>query len=621
MSSRGKTARNKGPASLREILQSLPQKPGVYQFYDQDQNIIYVGKSNNLKKRVNSYFDRTGESLKTRHLVQAVRSVQFVVTVSEAEALILESNLIKRYLPRYNILFKDGKSYPYLKLRENLNFPYVEKVREVVKDGSRYFGPFAQEWKVNQILKFIDRHYKLIKCAINIQKPDGKPCLDFQIGRCDGPCFQEIDRGFYHSEVDEVRGILEGHFQKVMKSLRHRMEEYSRGLQFELAARIRDQMQALEILDQEQSASSGGLESFDVIALSRVGDSYAFQHLLIRSGKIVDQFKVYAIDDEAFAAADSEEELLVEYLKHHYLFIKDPPHEICLSHCLEGMEEFTSFCQSYRQEFSRTVLITVPERGRKKRLMELARKNSYESLKVELRRRDRAGTLLLETREVLGLSRTPYRVECFDISNTSGAQAVASMVVAIHGKMEPGEYRRFRIRSKNTPDDYEMMREAVRRRYSRLLKESKDLFPDVVMVDGGLGQLHAAAEVFEELGVSIDLVSLAKREEELYVGGGEEKPIQLGKHSPVRLWFQEIRDEAHRFAITYHRNLRSKASLHSILDEVGGIGPRRKALLLKHYPDLKKIAQASPEQIRSLGIPEKVAIELIGVCKSSLLFL
>jgi excinuclease ABC subunit C len=625
MSCRDKKSLGKENPELFSALRHLPQSPGVYQFFDKNEKVIYVGKSRNLRKRVNSYFDRKQDSVKTRQLVKAIARFEFTVTGTESEALLLECNLIKHYSPRYNVLFKDGKSYPFLKLWQGFSFPYVEKVRKVVNDGAKYYGPFAQEWKVNQILKFIDRHYKLIKCRTEINEMVGKPCLDFQIGRCDGPCFQEIDQSDYAREVEEVKGILEGNYRRICKDLTRRMEGFSRNLQFELAARMRDQIESLEILQEEQVASGPDSQSYDVVAMSRVGNSHALQHLLVRSGKIVDQFKVFVDADHEGLCSEDEAVLLMQYLKQHYLVIKDPPREICLQFDLENLPERPFFSASFQQLFGREPLLTVPLKGRKKRLLELAQRNSFESLKVELRKRKRSGSLLLQTREALGLAKTPYRVECFDISNTSGAQATASMVVAIHGKMESKEYRKFKIRSKSTPDDYEMMREVIRRRYSKVLEDSRKsahcTMPDLVMVDGGIGQLHAAGMVFEELGVSIDVASLAKREELIYVLGTENQPLQLGKHSPVRLFFQEIRDEAHRFAITYHRTLRGKASIHSLLDEVSGVGPKRKSLILKAFPDLKVLIRTDPKEVAHLGIPIKVARELIETCKSSLLFL
>ncbi len=611
MNSREILTRLKEKPRLERDLKNLVEKPGVYQFYDEQGQVLYVGKSRSLKQRVNSYFRVRHENPRLRQLVSRIHRLEFVVTRSEEEALILECNLIKRLLPRYNILFRDGKTYPYLKLMDQHPYAWVEKVREIKDDGARYFGPFCQEWKVNQILKFIKAHYKLIKCDTPILDRLGKPCMDYQIGRCDGPCFQEIDEDFYATEMREVRSILEGRFGRVRQELQKRMQALARDLDFERAARLRDQIEALEILNQEQWASDPDQSSLDVLAISTIGDRYLIQHLMVRSGKIVDQAK---IQGEALwmdeSQGNSESTLLVQYMQQHYLRIQDPPRQVCVALKLADRPGFQSFLASFQTLFGRKLDVKNPLQGRKARLLELAGKNAYEGLRAEMKVKDQSGDLIEEVMRGLQLKRLPRRIECFDISNTSGTNPVASMVVAIDGRLEKKLYRKFRIRCQDTPDDFEMMREAIRRRYSGTLQVSEDE-PDLILVDGGLGQLHAAEEVLRDLSLDIPLGSLAKKEELIYVCGQEATPYQLGKFSPVRLYFQEIRDEAHRFAVSYHRRLRSKAALTSILDQIPGVGPARKALILKAYPNLKSLRTVTLQDLKHLGLSGQVAQNIL----------
>jgi excinuclease ABC subunit C len=614
MNSRVRPPKENQDSRLDRDLKNLVEKPGVYQFYDEQGQVLYVGKSRNLKQRVNSYFRSRQENPRLRQLVDSIRRVEFVVTCSEEEALILECNLIKRLLPRYNILFRDGKTYPYLKLMDHYPYAWVEKVREVRDDGARYFGPFCQEWKVNQIVKFIQRHYKLIKCDIPILDQKGKPCMDYQIGRCDGPCFQAIDESFYAAEVSEVRAVLEGRFSRVRQILVKRMRLLASNLEFEQATRLRDQIEALEILNQEQWASNPHQGSLDILAISMIKHHYLIQHLMVRAGKIVDQTKIQGealwVDECQEQRIPSEVGTLIEYIKQYYLRIQDPPREVCTDLEISDHPEFKSFSESFNKLFGRKFGLKNPKQGRKARLLELARKNAYEGLRVELKVKELSGNLIEEAEQLLNLGRLPRRIECFDISNTSGTNPVASMVVAIDGKLIKKLYRKFRIRCMQTPDDFEMMREVVRRRYSGSLKSREDA-PDLVLIDGGVGQLHAAQEILKSLGLDTPLASLAKKEELIYVAGQEESPFQLGKFSPVRLYFQEIRDEAHRFAVTYHRRLRSKATLSSILDRIVGVGPKRKALIMKSYPDLKQLKTAKLEDLECLGFSTAVAKNIL----------
>ena len=602
--------------NLKAILINIPELPGVYQFYDDSNEIIYIGKSRNLKKRVGSYFQKTPDSPRLALLVKNVFDIQFTVTNSETEALMLEINLIKRHSPRFNVLFKDGKSYPYIKLHSQLPFAYVEKVREVNNDGATYFGPFVQEGKVNRIMRFIDRHYKLVKCQKDVSDRKGKACLDYQIGRCDGPCFQEINEHLYDDEVLEVKNLLNGRYLDLKRRLTDKMMECSQQLAFENAGKIRDQIRAITILEQEQDAISSDDHSYDVIAIDQLDSNVLIQHLIIRTGKIVEQFKVrYEIQYED----QNLHEILFEYIKIHYTQVKDSPNQINLDRSLSQELDLENFLNQFKELHGHKLDIHMPQRGRKKRLLDLAIKNVSESLKADLQKKDRIGTLLSKTYELLKLPKVPYRIECFDISNIQGSEPVASMVVAVNGKMEKKLYRQYKIRGKSTPDDFAMMKEAVSRRYTRLIQEDSP-FPDLILIDGGLGQLNSAAQVLKELGVNIPLASLAKKEELIFVYGSDiNKGVQLGADNAVRLFFQTIRDEAHRFAITYHRKLRKKRTLHSILEDVPGIGPTRRKKLLRQFRSAKMILEASIDEIISLGIPEESAQNLIIHLKEQVL--
>tara|TARA_B100000674_G_scaffold499305_1_gene543771 strand:- start:225 stop:2069 length:1845 start_codon:yes stop_codon:yes gene_type:complete len=603
-------------SNLKKTLENIPELPGIYQFFNISNEVIYIGKSRNLKKRVNSYFHKTPDSPRIALLVRNVFEIQVTVTNSETEALLLEINLIKRYSPRFNVLFKDGKSYPYIKLHSQLGFAYVEKVREVRQDGASYYGPFVQEGKVNRVLRFIDRHYKLIKCQKDVSDRNGKACLDYQIGRCDGPCFQAINQEEYDSEVLEVKNLLDGGYLDLKRKLTQKMMDFSRQLAFERAAKLRDQIRAITILEQEQDAISSDDHSYDVLAIDSLESNVLIQHLVVRAGKIVEQFKVRC---EMQYSNQSLDEVLFEYIKLHYGQIKDSPNQINLDRTLSAELDVENFLTQFKELQGHKLDIHRPKRGRKKRLLDLAIKNVSESLKADLQRQDRVGTLLYKAYELLKLPKVPYYIECFDISNIQGSESVASMVVAVHGKMENKLYRHYKIRCKSTPDDFAMIKEAVSRRYSRLTAEGSTL-PDLVLIDGGVGQLNSAAEALRELAINLPLASIAKREELIFVYGNDQSAgIQLGADNAVRLFFQTIRDEAHRFAITYHRKLRKKRTLHSVLEDVPGIGPIRRKKLLRQFRSAKMILDASIDEIISLGIPEDSAQNLIRHLKEQVL--
>lgn len=596
---------------LIKTLDSLPNEAGVYQYFDASNKIIYVGKSKCLKKRVRSYFDRTHDSMRTSQLVQHIMRIEYTITQNELEALILECNLIKKYQPKYNVLFKDGKTYPYIKFHTHLKYPFIEKVRQVKSDGAKYYGPYVDTYKLSQILKYIDQYYPLVKCNKDVSKMDGKACLDFQINRCIGPCFKQIDDNQYDSWIEQIKDLFEGRINMVSQRLKGEMQDHAQKLNFEKAAILRNQMLALDIFTNKQDIMSQVDKNEDIIAISVVDQHYLIQHLLVRKGKIIDQRKI--MEENTFLQSKSD--LLIQYFRQFYLGFVDCAIEVVCEESIDHSDHYQEFCASYELLHNRKFVITIPKIGRRRRLLNLAIKNSSEALRAELYKSDKTGKLLVETKDSLNLKSIPYRIECFDISNIQGTEPVASMVVAINGKMDNSEYRRFRIRIKQTPDDFAMMREAVFRRYKRLKDDNKKM-PDLIIIDGGLGQLHAAAESLRDLGLKIELSSLAKREELIYIDGDFNSPYQLGKFSQVRLFFQRIRDEAHRFAITYHKKLRSKRTLHSILDEVHGIGKSRREKLLKAFKSVDEISEKTVQDLVDIGIPSTVASDLLSYLRS-----
>ncbi|MCO4782881.1 MAG: excinuclease ABC subunit UvrC [Candidatus Cloacimonetes bacterium] len=598
---------------LIKTLESIPNESGVYQYFDASNTIIYVGKSKCLKKRVRSYFDRTHDSMRTAQLVQHIVRIEYTTTQNELEALILECNLIKKYQPKYNVLFKDGKTYPYIKFNNHLKYPYIEKVRQVKQDGAKYYGPYVDTYKLSQILKYIDQYYPLVKCNKDVSNRDGKACLDYQINRCVGPCFKEIDDLQYNEWVSQIKDLFEGKVSLVSQRLKVEMQLQAKSLNFEKAAVLRNQMMALDIFTNKQDVITQVDKNEDIIAISIIDQHYLIQHLLVRKGKIIDQRKI--MQENTFRQSRSD--LLIQYFRQFYLSFVDCAIEVVCEEPIEENDQFNEFCESYELMHNKKFTISIPKIGRRRRLLNLAIKNSSEALRAELYKSDKTGKLLVETKESLNLKSIPYRIECFDISNIQGTDPVASMVVAINGKMDNSEYRRFKIRVKQTPDDFAMMREAVFRRYKRLQDDHKKM-PDLIIIDGGLGQLHAAAESLRDLGLSIELTSLAKREELIYVDGDFNSPYQLGRFSQVRLFFQRIRDEAHRFAITYHKKLRSKRTIHSILDEVHGIGKSRREKLLNAFKSVDVIADQTVQNLVDIGIPSNVASDLLSYLKSHL---
>lgn len=606
---------------IEEKLKLLPARPGVYLYRNTEGKIIYVGKALSLKNRVRSYFQAgANHPPKTRIMVEKIADLDFIVTDSEVEALILEQNLIKEHRPHYNILLKDDKSYPYLKVTLGEDYPRVMITRRHIKDGSRYFGPYTRVGAVNETLRLIKKLFPFRSCNQKEPPPRQRPCLNQHINRCLGPCCGLVDKEKYRAMIQEVCLFLEGRQEDLLKSLLARMEEASQKLEFEKAALLRDQIQAVREVVEKQKIISGGFEDRDVVAVACAQDEACVMVFFIRGGKLIGREHFMLKGTEGLSRAD----VTGAFIKQYYSSVDIIPGEILLEEELKDeagvIEKWLTGKRGAR------VHLKTPRRGEKKKLVEMVAKNAEITLEQtrteEAARRDDAKGALAGLAAALGLEQPPQRLECYDISNTQGHESVASMAVLEGGRPAKDQYRRFKIRTVEGPDDFASMQEALRRRFSRA-KEERELIntgqmsskeakfhrlPDLIIVDGGKGQLSAARHVMRELGFAhIPACGLAKQEELLFIEGSPE-PVILPRESPSLHLVQRLRDEAHRFAVTYHRNLRGKAGLRSLLDEVEGIGEVRRRSLLKAFGSLSAIEKATPEQLASVeGMNRKAA--------------
>lgn len=606
---------------ISDKLKNLPAGPGVYLYKDQAGRVIYVGKALSLKNRVRSYFQPGAQHPpKTRLLLEKVADLEVIVTDSEVEALILEQNLIKEHRPHYNVLLKDDKSYPYLKVTLGEDFPRVMITRRHVRDGSRYFGPYTRVGAVNETLRLLKKIFPFRSCKQKEPAARSRPCLNQHIQRCLGPCCGLVDREKYRAMINEVCLFLEGRQEDLIKRLAARMEEAAENLEFEKAARLRDQLQAVREVVERQKITTGGFEDQDVVAMARAFDEACVMVFFIRGGKLIGREHYLLKGTEGLERAD----VLAAFIKQHYAGVDLIPGEILLAE--ELSEEGPLIKEWLSGKRGARVALKTPRRGEKKKLVELVAKNALLNLEQaqaeEKSRRDDASPALAELARELGLDRAPHRLECYDISNTQGANSVASMVVFEEGKPAADQYRRFKIRTVEGPDDFASMQEVLRRRFSRAAEERQLLntgqisskeakfhrLPDLVIVDGGKGQLSAARHVMRELGFEqIPAFGLAKEEELLFTEGRPD-PIRLPADSPALRLVQRLRDEAHRFALTYHRKLRGKAALKSLLDEIEGIGEVRRRALLKAFGSLPELEQATVEQMAAVkGMNKKAA--------------
>ena len=603
------------PTSIEEKLKLLPSKPGVYLMKNDSDEIIYVGKAVSLRNRVRSYFQASRHSSpKVEALVNHITDFEYIVTDSEVEALILECNLIKEHAPWYNIRLKDDKSYPYVKVTLQEPFPRVAIVRRMQKDGSRYFGPYTNVQAVRQTVRFLQRLFPIRTCKRQIG-PDGtgdRPCLNYHIDRCYAPCAQKISPAEYRHMIEEVMLVLEGRHERLLAALEQRMQKAAAELRFEEAARVRDQIQALASVVEKQKIVSFENIDQDIMGLAQAGELACMQVFFVRSGKIIGNEHFFL---EALAGVE-EQEIITAFVEQYYSTASFVPKELLLPEKLLEQEVVTRWLSDRK---GARVYLRVPQRGEKKRLVEMVEQNAELVLKERLTREERARSRreqgLQELESYLGLDQLPRRIEAFDISNIQGTEAVGSMVVFEEGEPAPEQYRRFKIRTKDTPDDFAMMRELVYRRFARGLREREAggeggfaEAPQLILIDGGKGQLNAARQVMSELGIeNIFALGLAERLDEVYVEDKKD-PLLLPRDSQALYMLQHLRDEAHRFALTYHRQLRSRRTTRSVLDEIPGIGPKRKKELIRRFGSVQAVRNASLEELKAVpGLPQIVA--------------
>jgi len=604
------------PDLLKERLRQAPDGPGVYVMRDDKTKVIYVGKAMNLRNRLRSYFQAGGPPHpRTAQMVRKVFDFDVLTCSTDQEALLLECTLIKRYRPRYNIRLRDDKNYLYMKVPRKGDFPRVYTVRKVADDGARYFGPFTNAGALRTTMKTLRRIFPYRTCSDETLKR-GRVCLDYHIKRCAGPCEDLIGRDDYHQNLEQISVFMDGRPKELLRSIRGEMMAASDSLEFERAARLRDRASALEKVAQRQSVLSQSAREQDVIGLARSGATAIVAVLTVRGGQV--------LGSETFELEGSAEmetgEIVNGFAGQFYGDATSYPRDVLVPEVIADGDTLAAWMTGRR---GARVTISVPERGARVRLLEMAANNAEEALTQATIKKDydseRAEKLLADLQEALGLDRLPRRIECYDISNLMGTDPVGSMVVFEDGRPRPAHYRRFHIKGVKSANDFAMLQEMLRRRFTRLAaarvdtaerthKHDDDSFeslPDLVIVDGGKGQLSAAREVMEQLGVhQITTFGLAKQKEELIPSGGPTVLLPLG--SPALFLVQRVRDEAHRFAISFHRRTRAKERLASPLDAVPGLGPRRKRQLIKRFRSLAGVREASLAELATV-VPEAVA--------------
>ena len=614
--------------AVRERLQATPTKPGIYLMRSSSGEVLYVGKAANLRNRIRSYFGSpVNLAPKIRKMVGHVADFEYVVTESEAEAVILENTFIKRDRPRYNARLKDDKTYPYIKIDLNEDFPQVYFTRRVLQDGARYFGPYASAGSIRKTMNLLKRLFPYRSCTKAITGTDARPCLEYYIHRCVAPCIGNVTREEYREVVQQVILFMEGRTEHVLRNLKQKMHAASEALEFERAAILRDQVQTIERVNEAQKVVSLKRGDEDVIALAQSGGEAWVEVFFIRNGKLTgrDHFLMEGTQDEQPA------HVLDQFVKQFYDTAPHIPGEVVLQHPLEDTVTIQAWLTQKR---GHRVRLHVPQRGEKRRLVKMVAENAAQGLQQRaVKWLADSGNLQQAMEEVhaaLNLPRLPKRIECYDISNIQGSNPVGSMVVFEDGRPKSSHYRRFQIKDVQGVDDYSMMQEMLRRRFKRLSEqvrasgsngqsaetengtnetvgsakaknEAWGIIPDLVIIDGGKGHLSAVLQVFLELGLmdTVPLSSLAKENEELYVPHDPD-PILLPRGSQGLFLVQRVRDEAHRFAITYHRQRRSKSAVKSAMDSVPGIGPKRKRMLLRRFGSLAGVREASLEELASV---------------------
>ncbi len=595
------------------MVKGAPARPGIYLMKDKDDAVIYVGKARNLRARISSYTGAKDARPMIPFLLSRVKSLEFVVTETEKEALILENTLIKRNRPRYNVNLRDDKNYFSIRVDLREEYPRLELVRRMKNDGARYFGPYSSSQSVKETLRSIQKVFPLRTCRERVFKKRTRPCIEYEIKRCSAPCCGYIAGDEYKKILSDAMLFLEGREKTLISQLRLRMKEASKAMRFEDAAALRDSINAIEKTLERQHVVSTSFKNQDIFGLYRQGNRTQLYALYVRSGKIIGQRKI-----PLFKTKAGSPEILSSFLKQYYDGDVPIPEEVIIPEEIEDRDVVAEWMSDKRQK---RVSLLVPKRGARVDLLKIAAENAKNIFSADRDSEvEREETLRLLAGR-LRLKALPRRIECFDISNLQGKYAVGSMVSFRDGEPDRAGYRRFRIRTKEDADDYGMMREVLERRYKK-----GDTPPDLVVVDGGKGQLGVALSVFCELGIkNVDVIGLAK-ESRMIPGDGlkilrkdvdriyipkRKNPVYLTKHPPALSLLQRVRDEAHRFAVTYHRKLKEEGDFHSILDDIPGIGKKRKEALLTHFHDVEKIRMASKEELKNVtGIGEEAALRI-----------
>ena len=587
-------------AYILEKVSHLPTTPGVYLWRDKYQRIIYVGKAINLRNRVRTYVQQdVNRSVKVTAMMRRAWDVETIQTKTEMEALILEATLIKEHHPKYNIMLRDDKTYPYVKVTVQEEYPRLFMTRRLERDGAKYFGPFTDVTAVHHVLRILRSYYPLRTCkSMKVERP----CLQYHMHYCEGPCMKYVTAEAYRKYIDDIVALFEGKQVQVIQEITAKMEQASEDLEFELAAKYRDDLLSIQkVQEKQRMVTQRG--DMDVLGMDIDGPMACIQLFFIRSGRLLGR-ENYFVQHEG----DSPELVMTEFIKQYYGGSTFIPKELLLPMDSVDRELFSEWFTSMKGQ---QVEVSVPQRGYKKDLIKMAEDNAQNFL-AERRRQwqytiDKAGGAVKKLAEVLDLPRLPERMECYDISHMQGAETVASMVVFEGGKPAKREYRRFKLKTvQGKPDDFASMAEIMERRYGN---EKDWPMPDLIIIDGGKGQLNAALPVIRAMGVTdVPVISLAKRIEEVFVEG-ESESIILEHHTPELQLLQQIRDEAHRFAITYHRRLRGKRNLESVLDHIEGIGPKRRKALYKHFGNLDAMRVAELEELESVeGMNKKAAL-------------
>lgn len=608
-----------------EILKSLPTKPGVYLYKNEAGKVIYVGKAVNLRARVRSYFHQSAQHTpKIRRLVEEIADLEFIVAGSELEALLLENNLIKKHQPYYNVRLKDDKRYPYIKVHWQDPFPRVTTTRHILDDGARYFGPYTAASAAYQTLDLIRKIFPYLTCTRTITGQDERACLYYHIGRCAAPCIGIVNQGEYRAIIQSLCDFLSGHTESVVSDLQRQMQAAAETLDFEKAATIRDQLQAIEHVVEKQKVMSPDMTDHDVIAFARENSDACVQIFFVRAGRLIGR-EYFLMDG---TAEEDDQAVITSFLKQFYDQVSNVPPEILMP---QEVDEVMIIRDWLRSKRGADVTLKVPRQGQEHELVQMAAENAAETL-AHLRAQwqvdeSKQSEALADLQQYLNLSEPPLRIECYDVSTLQGMHTVASMVVFVKGVPRKSDYRRFNMRRVKGQDDFASMQETLQRRFKRMQDAGyqldagpgkKDVYnawslvPDLVILDGGKGQLNAALEVLDEFDLrdAIPIVALAKREEELFLPAQSE-PVILPRNSQGLFLVQRIRDEAHRFAVEYHRKLRRKQGIASQLDQIPGIGPRRRQTLLKAFGSIEAIREASVDELTTLPGMTRSAAEQI----------